>query len=356
MVQATVKQVAQIVNAKRIIGDESAIVTHECKIDQATSGGLAFLRDSKYAKFLPQNKASAILVKEEMIEKSTATLIVVENPYLASVELLNFIHQPKNPIKKGVHKTAIVEQTAKIGKNCYIAANVYIGENTIIGDNVILYPNVVIMENCKIGNNAKFYPNVSIREKSQIGNNVTIHDGTVVGSDGFGFVPDPPKRYVKIPHTGNVVIGNNVEIGANTTIDRASFGGSTIVGDGCIIDNLVQIAHNVELGKNNALAAMSGLAGSCKVGDWNSFGGQSASIGHIRIGNYNQFAPQTGILHAIETDGGIYMGTPARKAMRTKRIYSVEEKLPEIKNEFRKMKNRLAELQNELDNLKGTGK
>ena len=321
-----VAEIAKHVNGT-VIGDENAEIISLCKIDQSFSGGLTFLSNSKYESHLKTTLATAVFVAEDY-NVSNTILIKVKDPYLAFVKSIQFFYQIPDSIKDGIHDTAVIEPSAKLGNNVKIGANVYIGENSEIADNVIIHPNTTILENCKIGESSRIYSNVSIREFSVIGKYVTIHNGAVIGADGFGFAPDPPTGFEKIPQTGIVRLGDHVEIGANTVIDRATIG-ETLIDEGTKLDNLIQIAHNVRIGKHNVFAAQTGIAGSAEIGNWNQFGGQTAINGHIKIGDQNKIGAKSGISNSV-SDKEILFGIPAIPLKDFKRINASLKRLPEL--------------------------
>jgi UDP-3-O-[3-hydroxymyristoyl] glucosamine N-acyltransferase len=321
-----VADIAKHVNGV-VIGDENAEINSLCKIDQSFSGGLTFLANSKYEAHLKTTEATAIFVKEEY-SGTKATLIKVKDPYLAFVQSIKYFYQLPDSVDDGIHATSVIDKSAKVGKNVKISAHVFIGKNTIISDNVIIHPNTTILEDCFIGESSRIYSNVSIRESSFIGKYVTIHNGAVIGSDGFGFAPDPPNGFEKIPQTGTVRIKDNVEIGANTVIDRATIG-ETVIEEGTKLDNLIQIAHNVHIGQHNVFAAQTGIAGSTEIGNWNQFGGQTAINGHIKIGDQNKIGAKSGISNSVGNNE-ILFGIPAISLNEFKRINASLKRLPEL--------------------------
>jgi UDP-3-O-[3-hydroxymyristoyl] glucosamine N-acyltransferase len=344
-----IKDIAEQLDAK-VIGDENLEITHLCKIDQATIGGLSFLANKKYDSFLANTEASAVFVTDEFSDvKSKATLLVVKDPYVTFSISLKFFFQLPIPFDKGIDKTAKIHPSASIGKDVHISSNVYIGQNTIIGDNAVIYPNVVILEDSVIGKNVRLYPNCSIRENSIIGNNVTIHNGAVIGSDGFGFAPNPPKGFEKIYQIGIVRIEDDVEIGANTCIDRATIG-ETVIGKGTKLDNLIQVGHNVIIGNHNVFAGMTAIAGSTTIGDWNFVGGHSAFPGHITVGSRNKIAGKSAPTGNIGSDSTL-MGVPAIPDKEFKRNYISQKRIPDLIKQVKSMKKEIEDLQKKLDEI-----
>jgi UDP-3-O-[3-hydroxymyristoyl] glucosamine N-acyltransferase len=307
------------------------------KLNEATATDISFLANKTYKQQAAETQAAAIFVSPEYAQMdSPAILLSTKDPYLAFVLMLEKLHPTQHQIGAGINASAVIEPSAEIGENATIGANVYIGENCQIGKNAVIYPNVAILANTRIGDNAVIYPNVSIREDSIIGNHVIIHNGVVIGADGFGFAPDlAAGRLRKIPQIGNVRIGDYVEIGANTCIDRATTG-ATVIGNGVKIDNLVQVGHNVEIDENTVIAGMTGIAGSTKIGAWSRIGGGCAISGHLNIAPQTTLAGNTGVLSNTES-GKIYFGSPAREHKTMMRIEAALGKLPELIKRVRKL-------------------
>lgn len=314
----TAGQIASFIGGK-VIGDENALITGVYPIEQAMPNGLSFIAQEKFLPLLKDTDCSVVIVSEKFIgeEKFRPTLILVEDAYLAVQQLMKVYAQNK-PQKTGIEANSSVAETAQIGENVYIGSFSYVSEKVKIGDDSQIYPQVFIGNNVKIGRNCIIYSGVSICDYSVIGDNCIIHSNTVIGADGFGFQPTE-KGFEKIPQLGNVVIADDVEIGANCTIDRGTIG-STIIGKGTKIDNLIQIAHNVRIGENNVIAAQAGIAGSATIGDWNQIGGQSGIVGHIKIGNQVKIQAQSGVNNNVN-DGEIIYGSPAFSAGDFRRNY-----------------------------------
>ena len=293
-----------------IEGDPETVVHTIAKIEEGHQGALSFLANPKYEHFIYSTKSSIVLVNKNFVPSSKveATLIRVENAYEAFASLLRLVDQSR-PRKKGIHPTAVIEQTASVGKDVYIGPYSYIGENCIIGDNCSIYPQVYIGDNTKIGSGCTINPGVKIYHDCILGEGCIIHAGTVIGSDGFGFAPQSETEFMKIPQLGNVVIEDHVEIGANAAIDRATMG-STIIRKGVKLDNLIQIGHNVEVGENTVMAAQTGIAGSSKVGRNCMFAGQVGIAGHLTIADGTKLGAQAGVAGNIKNENSIFTGYP----------------------------------------------
>jgi UDP-3-O-[3-hydroxymyristoyl] glucosamine N-acyltransferase len=270
-------------------------------------------------------------------------MIKVKNAYEAFASLLNLVEQSR-PRRKGIHPSAVIEGGAEIGNDVYIGANAYIGEKCKIGDGSRIYPQVYIGENTRVGTNCLFFPGVKIYHDCIIGNNCTIHAGTVIGSDGFGFAPQSESEFMKIPQIGNVIIEDNVEIGANAAIDRATMG-STIIRKGVKLDNLIQVGHNVEIGNNTVMAGQAGVAGSAKIGKNCMIGGQVGFAGHIKVADGIKIGAQAGIAGDLKEENVVLIGSPAIDARNYMKSYAMFKKLPEIKS-------RIDQIEKEIDALK----
>lgn len=336
------KQIAQFVQGV-IEGDENATVNTFAKIEDGKPGAISFLSNPKYTHYIYDTESSIVLVDKSVeLEKPTkATLIKVDNAYECVAKLLQ-LYESMKPKKTGIDSLAFISPSAKIGENVYIGAFAYIGDNVVIGDGCQIYPNVVICENAKVGNDCLFYPNVTIYHDCHVGNRVTLHAGSVVGSDGFGFAPSE-NGYDKIPQIGIVTIEDDVEIGANTCIDRSTMG-STYVRKGVKLDNLVQIAHNTDIGANTVMSAQVGIAGSTKVGQWCMFGGQVGIAGHITIGNKVFLGAQSGVPSSLK-DNQTLIGTPPMEKLPYFKSQAIFQKLPDLYKQIQK-------LQKEVDELK----
>lgn len=336
------KQIAQFVQGI-VEGDENATVNTFAKIEEGKPGAISFLSNPKYTHYIYDTLSTIVLVDKnvELEKPSKATLIRVDNAYECVAKLLQ-LYESFKPKKCGVDSLAFVSPKATVGKNVYIGAFAYIGDNVEIGDGCQIYPNVVICDNAKIGNDCLFYPNVTIYHDCKIGNRVTLHAGSVVGSDGFGFAPSE-NGYDKIPQIGIVTIEDDVEIGANTCIDRSTMG-STYLRKGVKLDNLVQIAHNTDIGSNTVMSAQVGVAGSTKVGQWCMFGGQVGIAGHIKIGNKVFLGAQSGVPSSLD-DNQTLIGTPPMGKLPYFKSQALFQRLPDIYKQ-------LQSLQKEVDELK----
>ena len=292
------QQIAGFLNGT-IEGDPNVKVSNFSKIEEGKPGTLTFLANLKYAHHIYNTEASIVLVNNDFKPEQPirATLVKVENAYAALAMLLNLVEQSKSK-KKGVDSTAFIAASATVSDDCYVGNFAYIGEGVKMGKNCMVYPHAYIGDHVTVGDNCVFYPHATVYENCTIGNNCILHAGSVVGADGFGFAPEG-ETYKKIPQLGNVIIEDDVEIGANTTIDRAVMD-STIIRRGVKLDNLVQIAHNVEVGENTVMAAQVGIAGSVKVGKHCMFGGQVGLAGHIHVADHVVFGAQAGVISDVK--------------------------------------------------------
>jgi len=325
----TAQQIAEILNGE-IVGNAEVEVNSLAKIEEGKKGDLCFLANEKYTPHIYTTKASIVIVNTSFISDTeiTATLIKVEDAYSSFSQLLELYNKMQfNEV--GISKKADIDKNSSIGDTVFIGAFTSICEGVSIGNNVKIHPNCYIGKNVTIGDNSIIYPNVSIYHNCKIGNNNIIHSGVVIGSDGFGFAPNAENNYDKISQIGNVVIGDDVEIGANTTIDRATMG-STKLGKGVKLDNLIQIAHNVEVGDHTVIAAQAGVAGSSKIGKNCMIGGQTAVSGHLTIADEVKIAGQSGIASSITQVGKIVQGPMAFDIRDFQRSYIIFKKLPDL--------------------------
>ncbi|MFQ7112933.1 UDP-3-O-(3-hydroxymyristoyl)glucosamine N-acyltransferase [Hallella bergensis] len=338
----TANQIAQFINGK-VEGDENATVSTFAKIEDSVPGAISFLANPKYTHYIYETKSTVVLVDDsiELERPVTPTLIWVQNARDCVAKLLQ-LYESTKPKKTGVDSLAFISPKAKIGENAYIGAFAYIGEGVEIGDDCQIYPHATIMENVKLGNGCIVYPHASIYHDCELGNRVVVHSGAVIGADGFGFAPNG-EQYDKIPQTGNVVIEDDVEIGANTCVDRSTMG-STYIRRGVKLDNLVQIAHNTDIGENTVMSAQVGIAGSTKVGQWCMFGGQVGIAGHINIGNRVMLGAQSGVPSSLK-DNQTLIGTPPMPQTPFFKSQAIIRKLPDIYKQ-------LTALQKEVDELK----
>ena len=337
MVSFTAQQIALLIQGK-IEGEATAVVKQFGKIESAMPGEISFLANPKYEDFLYTTKASVIIVNESLVlkKKITATLIRVPDAYAAFATLLTKYQEMKNENLVGIQSPSFIASTAKLGEQNFVAAFAYIGENVKTGNNVKIFPNAVIGENVSIGNNVTIHAGVIIYSDCVLGNTITIHAGSSIGSDGFGFAPNADGSYQKIPQLGNVIIEDDVEIGSNTTIDRATIG-STIIKKGVKIDNLIQIAHNVEIGENTVIAAQVGISGSTKIGKGVMMGGQSGTIGHIVIADGIKIAARTGITKDFKEAGITLSGYPAREQSAFLRAQVAQKNLPALEKRVKEL-------------------
>ena len=321
----TAKQIAEFVQG-RVEGNEQATVNTFAKIEEGREGAISFLSNPKYTHYLYDTKSSMVLINEdvELEHPVSATLIRVKNAYESVAKLLQ-LYESMKPKKTGVDPLAFVSKTAKIGENVYIAPFAYIGDNVTIGDGSRIFPHVTIYEGCRIGKN------------------VTIHAGTVIGADGFGFAPSQD-GYDKIPQIGIVIIEDNVEIGANTCIDRSTMG-QTIIHKGVKLDNLIQVAHNCEIGENTVMSAQAGMAGSTKIGSWCMVGGQAGFAGHIQVADKTFVGAQCGVISNTKGNGEQLIGSPAVNPKMYFKARAIDAKLPD-------MYRQVAALQREIDEIK----
>jgi UDP-3-O-[3-hydroxymyristoyl] glucosamine N-acyltransferase len=314
-----------------IIGNSDVKVNNVAKIEEGHEGALSFLANPKYEQYIYTTASSVVLVNLDFLPSAPvkATLIKVKNAYEAFASLLNLVAQSK-PKKKGIHATAVIETGAQIGADVYIGAYAVIGENCSIGEGSMIYPHVYIGDNTRLGKNCIVYQGAKIYHDCLIGNNCTFHAGSVIGSDGFGFAPQSDNEFMKIPQIGNVVIEDNVEIGANAAIDRATMG-STIIRKGVKIDNLVQIGHNVEVGENTVMAGQTGIAGSTKVGKNCMLAGQVGIAGHLKIADGAKIGAQAGLNSDIKKENSVIIGTPALDYKQFMKSYVIFRNLTDLK-------------------------
>ena len=314
----TAAQIASFINGK-IIGDETATISGVSPIESGEKGHLSFVAQERFADHIETSACSVLIVSEKLLTKDSypTTVIAVEDAYLSFQVLMNLYNEMKGR-KSGIEEGAVFHETAKVGENVYVGAFTCVSEKVKIGDDSQIYPQVFIGKNVKIGKNCIIYSGVRIYDYCVIGDHCIVHSNTVIGSDGFGFQPTKD-GYQKIPQLGNVVLEDDVEIGANCTIDRGTIG-STVIGKGTKIDNLIKIAHNVKIGRNNVIAAQAGIAGSTVIGDWNQIGGQVGIVGHITIGNQVKIQAQSGV-NSSAKDNEILYGSPAINASEYRRNY-----------------------------------
>lgn len=346
----TAAQIALLVNGK-VEGSPDASVNSFGKIEEAGEGQLSFLANPKYEDYLYSTAASVIIINDsyQLKKNIRASLIRVPDAYSAFATLLGKYQEIITQQLAGIQQPSYIASSANIGKKVFIGAFAYIAENVSIGENTKIFPNTFIGNNVKIGDNCIIHPGVKIYHDCIIGNHVTIHAGTVVGSDGFGFAPQSDGSFKKVPQIGNVIIEDNVEIGANTTIDRATLG-STIIKSGAKLDNLIQIAHNVEVGSSTVIAAQAGVSGSTKIGSGVMIGGQAGIVGHIQVGDGAKINAQSGVSKSIEP-GKAVTGSPAHDYTSALRSQALSRKLPDLEKRIKELEALVKQLMSEKTSI-----
>lgn len=340
------KQIAAFIQGE-IIGDENATVHTFAKIEEGIPGAISFLSNPKYTPYIYETEASIVLVNKDFTSEQEvkATLIKVDNAYESLAKLLN-LYEMSKPKRTGIDPRAYVAETAKIGKEVYIAPFACIGDHAEVGDNTVIHPHATVGGGAKIGSNCILYANATVYHDCRVGNNCILHAGCVIGADGFGFAPTP-QGYEKIPQIGIVILEDNVEVGANTCIDRATMG-ATVIHSGVKLDNLIQIAHNDEIGSHTVMAAQVGIAGSTKVGEWCMFGGQVGIAGHLKIGNQVNLGAQSGVPGNIKS-GSQLIGTPPMELKQYFKASIAQKSLPEMQIELRNLRKEIEELKQQLN-------
>ena len=325
-------------------GDPTVLVNQLAKIEEAAAGSLSFLANPKYEQFLYSTNATVVIINKDLVLTDVvgATLIRVDNAYSAFTVLLEKYNTIKLN-KTGIEQPNFIHPTAKIGKNAYIGAFAYVGPNVVIGDNCKIFPKTYIADDVSIGNDVILFAGVKIYFDCHLGNRVIIHSGAVIGGDGFGFAPQPNGTYAKVSQIGNVLLEDDVEVGANTTIDRATLG-STIIRKGVKLDNLIQIAHNVEIGADTVVAAQTGISGSSKIGEQCVIGGQVGIVGHISVAKGSQVQAKSGISRSIEVEGRKWAGAPATFYQDHMRSQVVLTRLPDLERKIEELEKIIAEL------------
>lgn len=340
------KQIATFIQGE-IIGDENATVHTFAKIEEGIPGAISFLSNPKYTPYIYDTQSTIVLVNKDFTpeQEVKATLIKVDNAYESLAKLLN-LYEMSKPKKTGIHSLAFVAETAKIGKDVYIAPFACIGDHAEIGDNTVIHPHATVGGGAKVGSNCIIYSSATVYHDCRIGNNCILHSGCVIGADGFGFAPTP-QGYEKIPQIGIVILEDNVEVGANTCIDRATMG-ATVIHSGVKLDNLIQIAHNDEIGSHTVMAAQVGIAGSTKVGEWCMFGGQVGIAGHSKIGDKVNLGAQSGVPGNIKS-GSQLIGTPPMELKQYFKASIAQKSLPEMQIELRNLRKEIEELKQQLN-------
>lgn len=340
------KQIATFIQGE-IIGDENATVHTFAKIEEGIPGAISFLSNPKYTPYIYDTRSSIVLVNRDFTpeQEVKATLIKVDNAYESLAKLLK-LYEMSKPKRTGIHSLAFVAETAKIGKDVYIAPFACIGDHAEIGDNTVIHPHATVGGGAKVGNNCIIYSSATVYHDCRVGNNCILHSGCVIGADGFGFAPTP-QGYEKIPQIGIVILEDNVEVGANTCIDRATMG-ATVIHSGVKLDNLIQIAHNDEIGSHTVMAAQVGIAGSTKVGEWCMFGGQVGIAGHSKIGDNVNLGAQSGVPGNIKS-GSQLIGTPPMELKQYFKASIAQKSLPEMQTELRQLRKEIEELKQQLN-------
>lgn len=350
----TLNQIAGMLGGE-VRGDGNQKINMLAKIQDAKEGQIAFLANPKYEQYIYTTHATAVIVQKDFQPKKDiqSSLVLVEDPYSSFTILLEEYHKLISFQKSGIEQPSFIGEKTTIGKNIYRGAFSYIGSNVKIGDNAKIYPHVFIGDDVTLGNNVILHPNVKLYAGTKIGNDCVIHSGTVIGSDGFGFAPQEDGTYKTIPQLGNVIIEDNVTIGANTVIDCATlFGDSTIIRQGVKLDNLIQIAHNVEVGKNTVIAAQTGISGSSKVGDNCMIAGQVGIAGHLVIANNTGLGAQSGVSKSIAVEGERLIGYPAFNMKEYYKAYAVFKQLPDLNHRLRELEKKVnAQAANSIETL-----
>lgn len=341
----TAEQIAGVLGGE-VVGNPQAEVYKLSKIEEGSEGSISFLSNPKYFPYVYSTLATITIVNNSFFPEGpvNTTLIKVEDAYLSFTKLLEFYDQAKKGSKIGIEQPSFISENSKYGANLYLGCFSYVEKNVVLGDHVKIYPNCFIGENVKIGNNVTIFAGAKIHSDTEIGNNCVIYSGAIIGADGFGFAPNEDGTYTKIPQIGNVIIEDNVDIGANTTIDKATMG-STIIRKGVKLDNLIQIGHNVEIGENTVIAAQTGIAGSTKIGKNGMIGGQVGIVGHLIIGNNVRIQGQSGVTRNVK-DNEIVQGSPAfgyndfsKSYVHFKNLSKIVKEIEELKIELKNQKN-----------------
>jgi UDP-3-O-[3-hydroxymyristoyl] glucosamine N-acyltransferase len=351
----TVRDIAAVLGAA-VEGDGAAAIGRVAKIEEAVAGDISFLANPKYRKYLETTQASAVIIGRtlEPVEHAGGprpVLLRVDDPYASFLKVLLLFHPPEDPLPPGIHPTAVINAGVKLGADVRIGSYVVVGERSSIGDGAMILHGTVIGRDVAIGARTLLYANVTVREGCTIGDRVIIHSGTVIGSDGFGFAPKPDGSYEKIPQLGIVAVGDDVEIGANCTVDRATMG-ETRIEKGSKLDNLIQVAHNVVIGENTVIAAQAGISGSTKIGKRNMIGGQVGFSGHLTIADDTKWGAQSGVHRSVLSSGGTFMGSPAVPFRQASHIMGAMPQLPEALATIRELKSELEALRSEVEKLK----
>lgn len=346
------RDIALLLNAE-MEGDGSVEIQRVAKIEEAAEGDIAFLSNPKYAKYLDATRASAVIVGKEVAKPDAvhAALLRVADPYASFLKVLVTFNPPADPIPAGIHPTAVISSSARLGEGVRMGAYAVVGHRCKIGAGTTLGHGVVLCDDATVGDHSLLYHHVVVRERCTVGSRVILQPGVIIGSDGFGFAPLPDGTYEKIPQVGIVVIEDDVEIGANTTVDRATMG-ETRIKKGAKLDNLIMVAHNVVIGENTVIAAQAGISGSTKIGGNSMIGGQVGITGHLEIAEKTKLGAQSGIHHSIHKPGMTFFGSPAQPHREAFRIQGAVTQLPDLLTTVRRLQERLEECERELERLK----
>ena len=350
------REIAAMLNAE-IEGNDAIEIHRVARIEEAGDGDITFVSSPKYTRFLQSTRASAVIVSRTLkwdglnVSQQVPVLLRVDDPYKSILKVHQAFRPPRDPLTPGIHPTALVAATASVGQDVRIGAFAVIGELCRIGDGVIICHGVILGDAVEVGSKSLLYPNVAIREECKIGSKVIIHSGAVIGSDGFGFSPKPGGSYEKIPQLGTVVVEDDVEIGANCTVDRATMG-ETRIKRGAKLDNLIQVAHNVVIGENTVIAAQAGISGSTKIGRGNMIGGQVGITGHLHIAENTKLGARSGVHHSIHQPGNAYFGFLAYPQRQAFRIQGAVTQVPDLLNTVRELKRAVERLEKEIEQLK----
>jgi len=347
------REVAAMLNAEieaYTVGSNADVdIQRVAKIEEARGGDISFVANPKYQKYIETTQASAVIVAKDLKVgvSQRLTLLRVKDPYFSFLKILQHFNPPLDPLPPGIHPTAVIAKSATLGANARIGAHVVIGERVNVGDGAMISHNVVLGDDVKVGENALLYPNITVYNGCRLGSRVIIHSGTTIGSDGFGFAPKDDGTYEKIPQLGIVVIEDDVEIGANCAVDRATLG-ETRIKRGVKLDNLIQVAHNVVIGENTVSAAQAGISGSTKIGKNCMLGGQVGLTGHLEIADGTKIGAQSGIHHSIEKPGMTYFGSPVHPQREAFRIQASITQVPDLLNTVRELQKRVEQLEAQL--------
>jgi len=351
----TVRDIAAAIRAK-VEGDPAVTIRRVAKIEEAGEADISFLANPKYLRHLETTRAAAVIVSAGLVppprtDGARPVYLRVDDPYASFLKVLLLFNPPEDPLPPGIHPAAVVDPTAQLGADVRIGPLAVVGERCRIADGARIMAGTLLGRDVSVGAKTLLYPGVMIREGCAVGARVIIHCGTVIGSDGFGFAPTPEGRYEKIPQLGIVVIGDDVEIGANCTVDRATMG-ETRIERGAKLDNLIQVAHNVVIGADTVIAAQAGISGSTRIGKRNMIGGQVGFTGHLEIADDSKWGAQSGVHRSARKPGGTYMGTPAVPLREASKIMGAWPQLPDALATIRDLKNEIEALKKELERLK----